>query len=80
MSMIGASLSEPHIGDNCTRNPWYVRPRVCRSIYNVQRPHTSARGRQFLMLYSYNIAGKSCLRLSANFLRVISSFEAHMLF
>ena len=31
---------------------------------NVQRPHTSARGRQFLMLYS---ACKSCLRSSANF-------------
>ena len=30
--------------------------------YNVQRPHTSAQGRQFLMLY---IASKSCLRLSA---------------
>ena len=73
--LIGASLSEPHIGENCTRNPYIiiiiiiifimVRPSPARrSIYNVQRPHTSARGRQFLMLYS---ASKSCLRLSANF-------------
>ena len=71
-SIIGASLSEPHIGENCTRNPYIiiiifimVRPSPARrSIYNVQRPHTSARRRQFLMLYS---ASKSCLRSSANF-------------
>ena len=32
---------------------WYVESgtRARRSIYNVQRPHTSARGRQFLILY-----------------------------